>query len=305
MILFFFGHLVDALEVIERADELFNASQETEKVVARAVGQDAGVAILAFMSWVLWMLGDVDAAVTRMSAALERADALRHAHTQAFAWYYASVLHALRGEPVIAQGYAERCLAMSEQHGFRQWLRLSSAIRGDCGATLDASASRLDEVAAALDDYQQAGYQLGITGQLALLASALLLCNEPEAALERIDRGLSIGTRNDERYFEAELYRLKARALLMRGAMDTEVESLLDRALQTARRQQARSFELRAAVDLARVWMNLDKPAEALNLLGPVYGRFSEGLNTPDLKNAKTLFTELSGVGTAQANNSI
>ena len=238
-----------------------------------------------------------------MAAALERADALRDAHTQAFAWYYASVLHALRGEPVIAQGYAERCLAMSEQHGFRQWLRLSSAIRGVCGATLDASGSRLDEVAAALDDYQQAGYQLGITGQFAQLASALLLCNEPEAALERIDRGLAIASRNDERYFEAELYRLKARALLMGGAVDAEVESLLDRALQTARSQQARSLELRAAADLARFWMNQDKRAEALNLLGPVYARFTEGLNTPDLKTAKNLFTELSEVGTSQANN--
>jgi predicted ATPase len=181
---------------------------------------------------------------------------------------------------------------------------LSSAIRGVCGATLEASASRLDEVAAALDDYQQAGYQLGTTGQFALVASALILCKEPEAALERIDRGLSIVTRSDERYFEAELYRLKARALLMRGAMDAEVESLLDRALQTARRQQARSFELRAAVDLARVWMNQDKPADAVNLLGPVYARFSEGFNTPDLKNAKALFTELSEVTTSQANNS-
>jgi tetratricopeptide (TPR) repeat protein len=272
-------------------------------VAARAVGQDAGVAILAFMSWVLWTLGDVDAAVTRMAAALERADALGHAHTQAFAWYYASVLHALRGEPVIALGYAERCLAMSEQRGFRQWLRLSSVIRGVCEATLEASASRLDEVAAALDDYQQAGYQLGITGQFALLASALLLCNEPEAALERIDHGLSIVTRNDERYFEAELYRLKARALLMRGAVDDEAESLLGRALQTARSQQARSLELRAAADLARLRMDQDKRTEALNLLGPVYARFTEGLNTPDLKNAKILFTELSEVTTSQANN--
>jgi hypothetical protein len=302
-ILFFLGHVVDAREVIERAAELFSTSQETEKVAARAVGQDAGVAILAFMSWVLWMLGDADAAVTRMTAALERADALRHAHTQAFAWYYASVLHALRGEPVIAQRYAERCLAMSEQHGFRQWLRLSSAIRGVRGATLEASASQLDEVAAALDDYQQAGYQLGITGHFALLASALLLCNEPDAALERIDNGLSFVIRNDERYFEAELYRLKARALLMRGAADAEVESLLDRALRTARSQQARSLELRAAADLARFCMNQDKPAEALNLLGPVYARFTEGHNTPDLKNAKSLFTELSEVGTSQSNN--
>src|SRR5215216_278253 len=115
--------------------------------------------MLVLMAWVLWILGHVDEAVWRMDAALERADAVQHAHTQAYAWYYASVLHALRGEPAIAQGYAERCLAISEQHGFRHWLGLSRAIRGICTAMLDASAGRLADVKAALDEYQRAGYQ--------------------------------------------------------------------------------------------------------------------------------------------------
>jgi predicted ATPase/class 3 adenylate cyclase len=303
MVLFFLGRLVDARQVIEHAAEVFSASEETDKMAARAAGQDAGVAILAFMSWVLWVLGDVDAAVTRMTAALERADAVHHAHTQAFAWYYASVLHALRGEPAIAQTYAARCHAISEQHGFRQWLRLSRAVRGICGATLEASASRLDEVEAALNDYQRAGYQIGITAQFVLLSSALLLRNEPEAALETVDRGLAIAARNSERCFEAELNRLRARALLMRGAGDAEVESLLRQALQTASAQQARSLELRAATELAKFWMNQDKRAEALTLLGSVYGRFTEGFDTQDLINAKILLAELSDVSNSQANN--
>src|SRR5262245_7958412 len=293
MILFFLGRVVDAREVIERAAEMFRTSQETDKMAARAAGQDAGVAIMAFMSWVLWVLGDVDTAVTRMADALKRADAIHHAHTHGFAWYYASVLHALRGELAIAQGYAERCHVISEQHGFRQWLRLSGAIRGVCGATLDTSA-RLDEVEAALDEYQRAGYQLAMTVQFVLLCSALLLRNEPEAALETIDRGLSIVTHNDERCLVGELYRLKARALLMRGAADADVQSLLHQALQTSRDQPARSLELRAATDLARFLMNKGKRAEALHLLGPVYGRFTEGFDTQDLKTAKTLLAELS-----------
>jgi tetratricopeptide (TPR) repeat protein len=188
------------------------------------------VAMLALMSWVLWVLGHVDGAVTRIAAALKRADAIQHAHTQAYVWYYASVLHALRGEPTIAQAHAERCLVLSEQHGFRQWIGLSRAIRGICAAALDGSGSRLDEAMATLDEYQRAGYQLGMTAQFVLLCPALLLRNEPEAALEIIDRGLSIVSHNSERFFEAELYRLKARALLMRGAPDAEAESLFDRA---------------------------------------------------------------------------
>jgi hypothetical protein len=102
-------------------------------------------------------------------------------------------------------------------HGFRQWLGLSRAIRGICAAALDASGARLDAVKEALDEYQCAGYQLGITAQSVLLCSVLLLRNEPEAALEVIDHGLSIVSHNSERIFEAELYRLKARALITAG----------------------------------------------------------------------------------------
>jgi predicted ATPase/class 3 adenylate cyclase len=294
MILLFMGRIVEAREAIEGALEVFNASAETDQMAARAAGQDAGVAILALTSWVLWALGHVDTAVSQMAAALERADRVHHAHTQAYGWYYASVLHALRGEPAIAQRYAERCLAISEQHGFRQWLGLSRAIRGVCTAALDASGTRLDEVVAALEEYQRAGYQLGITAQFALLSSALLLRGEPEAAMQAIDHGLTIVGNNDERFLAAELYRLKARTLLVRGAANDEAEILLDRALQTARSQQARSLELRAATDLAKFWMNKGQRAEALDLLSPIYGSLTEGFDTQDLKDAKTLLAELS-----------
>ena len=293
MILMFMGRIIEAREELERAVEMFGASEEADRLAARAAGQDAGVAMLAFAAWVLWILGQVDEAAARMGAALERADAVQHAHTHAYAWYYASVLYALRGEPAIAQSYAERCLSISEQQGFRQWLGLARAIQGICAAVLDASAGRLDEVKTALDEYQRAGYQLGLTAQFVLLCPALLLRNEPEAALELIDQGLAIVSHNSERFFEAELYRLKARALLMRGASDAEAESLLDQALRTARSQQARSLELRAATDLARLWMNQGKRAEARDVLSPIYDRFTEGFTTQDLANARILLCEL------------
>jgi class 3 adenylate cyclase/tetratricopeptide (TPR) repeat protein len=293
MILMFMGRIVEARDALERAVEAFSASEESDRMAARAAGQDAGVSMLVLMAWVLWILGQVDEAVLRMDAALERADTVQHAHTHAYAWYYAAVLHALRGEPVIAQGYAERCLAISEQHGFRQWLGLSRAIRGICMAVLDISGSRLDDVVAELGEYQQAGYQLGITAQFVLLCPALLLQNEPEAALETIDQGLSVVSHNSERFFEAELYRLKARALLMRGAPDAEAEALLDQALRTARSQQARSLELRAATDLARLWMKQGKHAAAHDVLSSIYGRFSEGFDTRDLREAKAVIAQL------------
>jgi predicted ATPase len=294
MILMFMGRIAEARDTLARALEVFNASEEADKLSARAAGQDAGVSMLVLQAWVFWILGQVDGAVARMAAALERADAVQHAHTHAYAWYYASVLHALRGEPAIAQGYAERCLAISEQHGFRQWLGLSRAIRGICTAVLDVSGGPLDEVKAALDEYQRAGYALGVTAHFVLLCPTLLSRNETEAALEVIEHGLSIVGHNNERLFEAELYRLKARALLTRGAPDAEAEALIDQALRTARSQQACSLELRAATDLARLWMKQgERAAAAREILAAVYDRFSEGFDTPDLKEARGLLARL------------
>jgi predicted ATPase len=282
-------------ELTERAVETFSASNETEKLAARAAGQDAGAAGLALMSWALWILGHVDVAATRMAAALQRADAVGHPHTQAYACYYASILHALRGEPAIANRHAERCLALSEEHGFRHWHGLSRAIRDICMTMLDPSASALEEVRGVLDQYRKAGYQLGITALYVLLCPILLLRHEPEAALELIEQGLSVASHNSERIFEAELHRLKARALLVCGAPGggTNAQSLLDEALMTARSQHARSLELRAAKDLAALWVGQGRRDDALALLAPIHAWFTEGFGTHDLKEAKVLLDQL------------
>jgi tetratricopeptide (TPR) repeat protein len=128
-------------------------------------------------------------------------------------------------------------------------------------------------VKAALDEYQRAGYQLGLTAQFVLLSPLLLLRHEPEAALETIEQGLSIVSENSERFLEAELYRLKARAMILHGAPDADVECLFEQALRTAQGQQARSLELRAATDLARLRMKQGKHAKALEVLSSVNRR--------------------------------
>lgn len=295
MIRLFMGHASAARELLERAVEAFNVSSEEERMAARAAGQDAGVADLALMSWSLWLLGHADTAIARLVAAIQRADAIDHPHSQAYACYYASVLHALRGEFSNAHGFAERCLTLSEEHGFRQWRGLAHAIRGICVTWLNPSPSALEEVRGAFDEYGGAGYQLGITALYVLLCPALLFSHNCEAALEMIEQGLATTSRNSERIFEAELYRLKARALLLRGAPDAEPEaqSLLDRALTTARSQHAKALELRAARDLAALWINQGRREAALDLLAPIHAWFTEGFDTQDLKQARALLDQL------------
>jgi tetratricopeptide (TPR) repeat protein len=261
-------------------------------LAARAAGQDAGVADLALMSWVLWLLGYFDAAIRRMDAAIERADAINEPHSQAYACYYAAVLHALRGEMSRAQGYAERCRALSEEHGFRQWHGLAQAVRGICVTSLEPSSRADEDIRAAMDEYRGAGYQLGITALYVLLCPGLLLEQEYDAAIALIEQGLTTVSRNSERVFEAELYRLKARALMLRGKKDDAAEAL-QRALKTARCQRAKALELRAATDLAALWLDQGKREEAVEVLAPVYGWFTEGFETQDLKQAKALLDRL------------
>jgi predicted ATPase/class 3 adenylate cyclase len=295
MIRLFMGHLTGAREVIERAVEAFDASSEDERLAARAAGQDAGVADLALMSWTLWLLGYADAAIARMNAAIARADAISHPHSQAYACYYASILHALRGEIPTARSYAERCFILSEEHGFRQWRGLAQAVRGICVTLLDPSSTALEEIRLALDQYRGAGYQLGITALYVLLCPALLSSRNCEAALELIEEGLTTTSRNSERIFEAELYRLKAQALLVQGLPDakTEARLLLDRALASARSQHANSLELRAAIDRAALWIDQNKRQEARDFLAPIHACFTEGFDTQDLKRAKALLNQL------------
>ncbi|WP_027578715.1 adenylate/guanylate cyclase domain-containing protein [Bradyrhizobium sp. Ai1a-2] len=295
MIRLFMGHLTGAHEVIERAFEAFEASSEQDRLAAGAAGQDAGVADLALMSWALWLLGRADTALARLNAAIRRADDINHPHSQAYGCYYASILHALRGEFSIAHRYAERCLALSEEHGFRQWRGLARAVRGISATFLDPSSAALAEIQTAMNEYRRAGYQLGITALYVLLCPALLSSHQSEATLELIEQGLATTSRNSERIFEAELYRLKARVLLFHGAPDagTEAQSLLDHALTTARNQHAKALELRVAADLAALWIDQGRREEALELLAPIHAWFTEGLETQDLRQAKALLDRL------------
>ena len=288
------GRVTEACELAERTVKEFDASNEAEQMAARSAGQDAGAAGLAVMSWALWFLGHVDKAIAQMDAAFQRAEAVKDPHTQSYVCYYASVLYALRREPAAAHRHAERCLILSEEHDFRQWRGLSRAVRGICTAMLDPS-STIDQVIIGLDEYRGAGYQFGITALFILLCEALLLRRQFDTVTEVIEEGFSKCSLNTERLFEAELYRLKARVLLLGKESNASIhlQSLLDKALTVARSQSARSLELRAARDLADFWRDQGRLNEARDLLGPVYAWFTEGLGTPDLKEAKALLEEL------------
>jgi predicted ATPase len=271
MILLFMGRIIEAHEEIKPAINKFSESDESLRLRARAAGQDAGAAALALLSWTLWLLGEVDEARTQITAALTRANEVGHPHTLAYVSYYAAVLCAFCDEPTRACEHAARCLLLSEDHGFRQWRSLAHAVKGISRATLDpvADSFALHEVRGALNEYRHEGYALGITALDVLLCPALLRHNQVEAALEVIDQGLETANHNEERLFEAELYRLKAAALSVRNAAEADARALLERALRIAKEQRARSLEIRIVKDLTRLLQCRGEYSSADALIAP------------------------------------
>jgi predicted ATPase len=249
---------------------------------------------MAYLGYTLWLLGYPDMARARVSAALRRAEAIGHPYGRAQASHHASVLHAFCGEPVVAHTHAERCLALSEEHGYGVWRSLSRAVRGICANQLDPAADALVTVSGELAEFLGTGYQVTSTAFYALLSQAFLTKHELMPAREIISKGLAAAERTSERFFEAELLRLKARALVIESGPGvlTDAQKLLEDSLALTQSQKARSLELRAAVDLARLRRD-GRYADARNLLAPVYACFTEGFDTQDLKEAKALLEEL------------
>src|SRR5262249_52767694 len=168
-------------------------------------------------------------------------------------------------------------------------------VRGICANQLDPSADSLATVSSELAEFVGTGHQFAITAPFALLSQALLAKHQLAPAGEIISKGLATAEQSSERIFEAEFLRLKARALVLDGGPGalTDAQKLLEESLAVAQNQNARSLELRATTDLARLHRDQGRCSEARGLLAPVYGWFIEGFDTQDLKEAKALLDEL------------
>src|SRR5215469_6925038 len=160
------GRPAEALARTEEAVAAFSSSDDHIRVASRAAGQDAGAAGRAVMAWTLWFLGRPDRAARQMAQ-------IEHPHTQAYGLYYASVLSALRREFAGARLYAQRCLFLSEQHGFALWRNLARIVCAICTCLLDPTTAKLEEVRAELDHHVRRGQRMGITVLYALLCRAL------------------------------------------------------------------------------------------------------------------------------------
>jgi class 3 adenylate cyclase/predicted ATPase/energy-coupling factor transporter ATP-binding protein EcfA2 len=240
----------------------------------------------------LFCLGYPDQAVTRTNVAITEAERLAHPPSLALSLDHGARLLTLVGGKTALGEWADRLVAVTTEQGFLNWRALGAVYRGwvkvmDGDVTEGMSLLRRGSTAS-----RAAGSEIWVPYQIALLARACEIAGQIDEASTLLDEALQIADRTGERWFAAELNRHKGQLLLRQGYSGA-AEELYREALAIAREQEAKLWELRAAVSLARLRRDQGRRAEARDLLAPVYGWFTEGFGTPDLKKAKTQLDEL------------
>jgi predicted ATPase/predicted Ser/Thr protein kinase len=264
---------------------------------ARPYGLEPEAACRCTAAWALWPLGYPDQALECVRQALTRVREVRHPPTLCYALLHLWNIHQRRGEERQAQEGMDEMLALADEHGFLQYLAMGTFMRGWSQAALGKRAEGIAQMRQGLKAMRATGSGAGQLRPLSTLAAALGeegLADEAQAVL---DEALAAHERTGEHYYEADLYRVQGELLLARRsggpAVLSEAERWFRRAVEVARRQQAKSLELRAVVGLSRLYHRQGRREEVRPLLAQTYGWFTEGLDTADLREAAALLQEL------------
>jgi predicted ATPase len=262
--------------------------------VASEFGLELGVPVYGFAAWCLWLLGYPEQALQLGNEALAAAERVQHDYTRSRGLYYNSTLHALRREWAIVENRAADAIAWAEERGHAMVAAVGRIMQGSARANLAPREQFVAEIPEAIAGYRATGARTQGTYHLALLAQALAACGRHGEGLAVLREAAAFAAETGERFVEAETHRLRGNLLLAQsGNGSAEAEACYLKALEVARAQEARSLELRAACDLARLWTERGERAGAEDLLAPVYLSFGEGFDTADLKEAKALLDSL------------
>jgi predicted ATPase len=240
------------------------------------------------------MLGYPDQALRRGEEALAMAKELANAANLINTFAFVALVHVFRREPAVARERAKATMQLSAQHKNPYFLVWATALHGWTLTVEDQIENGVAEIDQGIAAYAAIGSQTWLPCFLVLRAETYARAKRTDDGLVAASEGLAVADQTDERCWEAELNRIKGELLLAVSSDNhAEAESHFTDALDIARRQQAKSWELRAAMSLSRLWHDQGKRKEAYELLSPIYGWFTEGFDTADLKDAKTLLKEL------------
>jgi tetratricopeptide (TPR) repeat protein len=250
------------------------------------------VTALGTLAHVLWVLGYPDQALTRMHAMLPYAQELRHAYSLARALFNVATLHKWRREADATQAGAEAALAIITEQGFVHLLGNTTFTRGWARAVQGQHEEGMAEMHHGIATLQAIGRRQ--VEYVARLGEAYGRIGRAEEGLRLLGEVLALLDTLEERWYEAEMHRIKGELLLRQTVSDApQAAACFQQALIVARRQEAKSLELRAAMSLSRLWQQQGQRQEAYDLLAPIYGWFTEGFDTADLQDAKALLEAL------------
>ena len=257
-------------------------------------GQDPGVSCRSYAAWTLWYLGYPDQARQGSEEALALACELAHPYSQALALYFAAWLQLLCRDVQAAQARVERLVALCTEQGFSFPLALGMIFQGGALAARGQYAASIAQMRQGVAAYRATGATVCMPCWLAWLAEAYGYVGQTADAQHLLLEARTLIDHTKERLWEAEVHRLTGAVLLQHATPDmVQAAACFHQALTLARRQQAKAWELRAAISLARLWQFQGRRADGYTLLATIYGWFTEGFDTVDLQEAKALLDEL------------
>ena len=290
---FCFGDHVNALKHLRCALDIYDPDQYHHPLVYLR-GSDAGLGTMAYEACCLWCLGYPDQALKRSEEALSMARELGHPFSLADVLCFAGCLfHAMRKDGESLQMNAEELMRLSQERSLTGWFATGMRSQGEAFALQGKLQKGVIQSRKGIDAMQSEKMWIYHSGTLALLAEVQVKAGNLDEALVNLDEAFAFVERTDERYWEAELYRLKGELLLNQGD-DACAETSFNNAVEISCRQSAKSLELRAVMSLCQLLEKQGKKKEAHQMLTEVYDWFTEGFETPDLIEARKLIQELS-----------
>ena len=287
------GDFVDGKEHYDRALAIYDPAEH--RPIATSSGRDVGVTLLSFRSACLWILGYPVASRNDSERAVKNARETGQATTLMYALWFAGDSHMVCGNYAAANAQVDELIALADERGAPYWKALGTAIRGWLFAVTGKASDAVWAITSGITSLRSTGATLYEPRHLSFLAMAYAELGQLDDAWRCIDDAIEKVERSKEKWGEAEVHRIAGEIALKSLAPDPEkAEAYFERALTIACQQQAKSWELRAAMSMARLWRDQGKREEARELLAPVYGWFTEGFDTLDLQEAKKLMDELS-----------
>jgi class 3 adenylate cyclase/predicted ATPase len=277
-------------EHLERALSMYRPEHDQ---LAYVFSQHPRTAALAHLCLALQHLGHPDRAMAAGWEAISQAKQIEHFNSIAYALCFVSLLIMLRRDVETLRETAGELLRLAEQHNASYWARWAKPMLGWIAARDGKIEAGIEQMHVSTEELQNQRANLWVPQTLLLEAEILGAAGQHQRAYRLLDEAQALIEPLDQRFYEAELHRVRGMVMLSEGADLAQSAACLDRAIEVARRQNSRFLELRACVDKARLWRNRGCSKEARDLLMPVYRSFSEGHDTDDLREARTVLDEL------------